>query len=85
MATPFAAVTLVEMPEGVDVKDTLADEVVTTLPAASRTWTTTFAMVLPLVEFTGCVEKLNWEAAPGEIVNELLVALVSPELAAVRV
>jgi hypothetical protein len=86
VATPFTADTVLEMPEGVEVKVTEADELATTLPLEFCTWTTMFESVAPAVALAGCVENLSWVAeVPPVTVKELLVALVRPLLLAVSV
>lgn len=85
VAMPLEAPTLVEMPVGLDVSKTVAEELDTRLPFASWTCTTTAVMVEPEVVPTGWVVKATLLAAPAEMVKELLEALVNPLLAAARV
>ena len=89
LATPLDAlsglvVQLNEPDEGVSEME--ADEVVTTLPPESSTWSAGWALkATPFVELPGDVVNTSWVAAPtaSEKVG-LEVALISPLEAALR-
>jgi hypothetical protein len=68
------------------LSDMEADEPVTTLPLASSTLTTGWALkARPLVELPGDVVNTSWVAVPGLMVKFPEVPEVRPVLAAVRV
>ena len=75
----------VPVPEAMD-KETEADEEETTLPLASSTLTTGWALnVTPLAVLPGVVLNASWVAVPGLMVKLVDVPVVRPVLAAVRV
>ena len=91
VATPDTAVTgfvvqfSVPVPEAMD-RETEADEVVTTLPLASSTCTTGWALnVTPLAVLPGVVVKTSWVAVPALMAMLPEVPAVSPVLVAERV
>ena len=68
------------------VSEMKADEPVTTLPLASSTLTTGWALkATPLVELPGDVVNTSWVAVPGLMVKLPEVPAVRPVLAAERV
>ena len=88
VAVPLVAVTglvvqfSVPVPEAMD-KETEADEDVTTLPLASSTWTTGWALnVTPLFVVPGDVVKFSWVAEPAVMVKLVEVTEVRPVLVA---
>ena len=65
---------------------TLAVELVTVLAKASCTVTWTAGVIeVPAIVLLGCVVITNWDAAPGLMLNEALVAPVNPVDDAVNV
>ena len=87
VAMPPTADTVVvpPTPAGVELIVIEAFEPVTRFPFVSSTLTTTAANTEPAVPFVGCVVNTSFEPVPALIVNELLVALLKPLLAAVSV
>ena len=89
VATPDEAVSgLVEQASAPDegVSEIMAEEEVTTLPLASSTLTTGWALkATPFVELPGDAVKTSWVAAPALMVKLVEFPMVKPVLAAERV
>src|SRR5262245_21338682 len=62
-----------------------AVELVTVFPFASCTMTTTAGIAAPAAVFVGCAVIASFAAAPGVMLNALLVAPVSPAAVALSV
>ena len=88
VAIPFTAVAdaFVSVPVPVaSVNVTTADDVTTTLPPESSTFTTTTGEnAAPEATFDGCTENASCVAVAATTLNVLLVVEINPELAAVN-
>ena len=88
VATPAEAVTVAVPPSvpplgfvpiAITMEAVLPVPVVTTLLLASRTCAVTAGLIeAPAAVFVGCWPKARWVAAPGVMLNVVLVAELSP-------